>query len=111
MSDPRTPPSDDASRDPASRDTASRGGSPHRGGAAPHDASGATGPADRRAPIAAGLILAALALGFAAAPTLVAWADGVRPGLGFPAAIVLAILLGGGFVAVFWLRGRARRGR
>ena len=67
------------------------------------------GGSDRAAPIAAGLILAALALGFAFAPRIVAWADGVSPGLGFPAAVVLAILLGGGFVAVFWLRGRARR--
>ena len=64
---------------------------------------------DRSAPVAAGLILAAVALGFAFAPTVVAWADGIRPGLGFPAAVVLAVLLGGGFVAVFWLRGRARR--
>ena len=63
----------------------------------------------RGAPVAAGLILAALALGFALAPRVVAWADGVRPGLGFPAAVVLAVLLGGGFVALFWLRGRARR--
>lgn len=65
---------------------------------------------DRSAPLAAGLILVAVALGFAVAPTIVAWADGIRPGLGFPAAVVLAVLLGGGFVAVFWLRGRSRRG-
>lgn len=64
---------------------------------------------DRQAPIAAGLILAAVALGFAVAPRIVAWADGISPGLGFPAAVVLAVVLGGGFVAVFWLRGRARR--
>ena len=67
------------------------------------------GDGGKGAPVAAGLILAALALGFALAPTIVAWADGVSPGLGFPAAIVLAVLLGGGFVAVFWLRGRSRR--
>ena len=69
------------------------------------------GGGERGAPIAAALILVAVALGFALAPRAVAWADGVRPGLGFPMAVVLAILLGGGFVAVFWLRGRARRGR
>ena len=90
MSDPRPP-----ERRPVERDDA-----PKRDDAP-----------DRRAPVAAGLILAAVALGFAFAPSVVAWADGIRPGLGFPAAVVLAILLGGGFVAVFWLRGRAKRGR
>ena len=60
--------------------------------------------------IAAGLILAAVALGFAVAPRIVAWADGIAPGLGFWVGIVLAVVLCGGFVGVFWLRGRARRG-
>ena len=59
--------------------------------------------------IAAGLILAAVALGFAVAPSIVAWADGVSPGLGFWVGLLLAIALGGGFIGVFWLRGRARR--
>ena len=76
--------------------------------------SGANGeanasPTDRSAPIAAGLILAAVALAFVLAPRAVAWADGVRPGLGFPMAVVLFALIGGGFIGVFWLRGRARR--
>ena len=64
---------------------------------------------DRSAPIAAGLILAAVALAFVLAPRAVAWADGVRPGFGFPMAVVLFALIGGGFIGVFWLRGRARR--
>lgn len=63
----------------------------------------------RGAALAAGLILAALALAFVMAPRIVAWADGVSPGLGFPMAVALFIAMGGGFVAVFWLRGRARR--
>ena len=81
---------------------------------APDDASGdAPPPSGPRVPpeaIAAGLILAAVALGFAVAPRIVAWADGVSPGLGFWAAVALAVALGGGFIGVFWLRGRARRG-
>lgn len=59
--------------------------------------------------VAAGLILGALALGFAFAPKVVAWADGVSPGLGIWAGAGLAVLLIGGFFAVFWLRSRARR--
>ena len=59
--------------------------------------------------VAAGLILAALALGFALAPSVVAWADGISPGLGIWAGAVMATILIGGFFAVFWLRARARR--
>ena len=59
--------------------------------------------------IAAGLILAAVALAFAVAPSVVAWADGIRPGLGFWAAVAMSVVIGGGFIGVFWLRGRSRR--
>ena len=59
--------------------------------------------------IAAGLILSALALGFALAPRIVGAAGGIESGLGFFVAVLLAVLLGGGFIGVFWLRGRARR--
>ena len=64
---------------------------------------------DGRAALAAGLILAATALGFVLAPSVVAWADGIAPGAGIFAGAGLAVLLIGGFVAVFWLRSRARR--
>ena len=64
---------------------------------------------DRRAPIAAGLILAAVALIFVVSPRIVAWADGTTPGLGIYVGFALAALMMGGFVGVFWLRGRAGR--
>ena len=94
----------------ATKEAAGDGPSPGTNGEANGDVNGeANGEANASAPIAAGLILAAVALGFVLAPRIVAWADGVSPGLGFPAALVMFALLGGGFVAVFWLRGRARR--
>ena len=64
---------------------------------------------DRRAPIAAGLILAAVALLFVVSPRIVAWADGSTPGLGIYVGFALAALMMGGFVGVFWLRGRSAR--
>ena len=63
---------------------------------------------DRSAPIAAGLILAGVALVFALGPRIVAWADGDTPGAGIWAGALWAMLLVGGFVAVFWFRGRSR---
>ena len=68
-----------------------------------------SGPRIPSEAIAAGVILAAVALGFAVAPRIVAWADGISPGAGFWVAMLLAAILGGGFIGVFWLRGRARR--
>ena len=65
---------------------------------------------ERSAPIAAGLILAAVALGFVLAPRVVAWADGVWFGSGIYVGALLAALLMLGFVGVFWLRARSRRG-
>ena len=67
------------------------------------------GPGIPSEAIAAGLILAAVALGFAIAPRIVHWAGGIESGVGFFVAVLLAIVLGGGFIGVFWLRGRARR--
>ena len=62
-----------------------------------------------RAALAAGLILAAVALGFAFAPRIVAWADGTSPGAGIWVGGALAVVLIGGFVGVFALRARSRR--
>ena len=59
--------------------------------------------------VAAGLILAALALGFALAPRIVGWANAVSPTLGVFVAVAHAVVLIGGFFAVFWLRSRSRR--
>ena len=71
--------------------------------------SGGKGGGDARATLAAGLILAAVAIGFALAPRVTAWADGISPGAGIFAGAAWAVLLIGGFVGIFWLRARGRR--